>query len=236
MRDNRVKTISKNIKINSQHIDTDDIEEKIEAFSSIINSTLYALTGMIFTSPSIPQFIQKTIGTGKLPNCTCLPCTGGTVSLNHYPNLKKKMQNRELLYVTTSEEWGKKRGLFLWKQETDECSLPNLQGYFIRGFAQEEVLDEEGSPIDTARELGSIQGDAIRNITGEYLSLESTLAILNQKGAFKKTKIQGSTAGFHQGSPRETGTMVTFDASDIVPTAKENRPKNIALTYCMFLS
>ncbi|MGG4700417.1 phage tail protein, partial [Providencia stuartii] len=102
--------------------------------------------------------------------------------------------------------------------------LPDLRGEFIRGL-------DAGRNIDSNRTVLSPQGDAIRNITGEFGN--NGLANRNSdwsgqaSGAFSRNR--GGIC-----SNREVdyaGCTYTFDASRVVPTANENRPRNIAFLY-----
>lgn len=68
------------------------------------------------------------------------------------------------------------------------------------------------------RKLGSMQSDAIRNITGWVNGN------LGAGGAFKN-----ETSGYGGGNVTSGVSGVTFDVSRVVPTAPENRPVNIAL-------
>ena len=98
--------------------------------------------------------------------------------------------------------------------------VPDMRGIFPR------YLDD-GAGIDAGRVLGSFQADAIRNITGavEAGSVEESSGTLT--GAFALSNI-------HTGSPGGSSNYgFTFDASRVVPTAAENRPKNIALLACI---
>ncbi|MFT4162863.1 hypothetical protein [Shinella sp.] len=78
--------------------------------------------------------------------------------------------------------------------------------------------------------VGTVQNDAIRNITGTYAPYSGVGALRTggpgiATGAFKigPTTIASSPSG-----SGAAGTDVAFDASLVVPTADENRPKNIA--------
>ena len=103
--------------------------------------------------------------------------------------------------------------------------LPDLRGVFIRGL-------DTGSGLDPNRGILSYQGDAIRNITGTF-GFESALGgntgSPTVSGAFYETPdavrkhISASTSG--------TNSTVVFDASRVVPTANENRPRNVAFMY-----
>jgi len=100
--------------------------------------------------------------------------------------------------------------------------LPDLRGEFIRGW-------DDGRGVDTGRELLSSQGDAIRNITGKFLGYDyNSDSKASWGGAFSYLSSAGSTS-----SAGVTGgeVVTTFDASLVVPTAGDNRPRNIAFNY-----
>ncbi|MBG6243506.1 MAG: hypothetical protein EKE20_17685, partial [Candidatus Symbiopectobacterium sp. Dall1.0] len=99
--------------------------------------------------------------------------------------------------------------------------LPDLRGEFIRGW-------DDGRKVDTGRKLLSAQGDAIRNMTGTIGQLNDRVTDTNTKGVFAATGYTGGDAGLSGGS---AGRIVTFDPSTVVPTANENRPRNIAFNY-----
>ncbi|MGI5664797.1 phage tail protein [Escherichia coli] len=99
--------------------------------------------------------------------------------------------------------------------------LPDLRGEFIRG------LDDKRG-VDSGRTLLSAQGDAIRNITGNVgvysdglLTYASGVFSLGPASSNRKDPIPGTGANAY----------ATFDASKVVPTANENRPRNIAFNY-----
>lgn len=112
-------------------------------------------------------------------------------------------------------------------------NLPDLRGEFIRGL-------DDGRNIDNGRGLGSKQGDAIRNISGHF----GVRGIYNNNGAPHGTiivqtngVITSTSGGDWDAIGRTSGsskiTTVTIDASRSVPTAAENRPRNIALLACI---
>ena len=110
-------------------------------------------------------------------------------------------------------------------------NLPDLRGEFLRGL-------DDGRNIDRDRRLGTAQGDAIRNITGKLDSsaMGSGNQVLEGKmiasGAIGTTYQQRQWSG-DQGGWGEQSVSFDFDASRVVPTANENRPRNVALLACI---
>ncbi|QLR23041.1 phage tail protein [Citrobacter sp. RHBSTW-01013] len=102
-------------------------------------------------------------------------------------------------------------------------SLPDLRGEFIRGW-------DDGRGVDSARTLLSAQGDAIRNITGKTAAMKYGAWLNNPSGVFAV-----ESASFEQSITTAAGTnnalSSVFDASRVVPTANENRPRNIVFNY-----
>ena len=98
--------------------------------------------------------------------------------------------------------------------------LPDLRGEFIRGWD-----DERG--VDSGRAILSAQGDAIRNIVGSINALGA------ESGAFYylRTPSTGSWVHWSVDTATHDVTTSSFDASRVVPTASENRPRNIAFNY-----
>ncbi|ATC12939.1 tail fiber protein [Escherichia coli] len=98
--------------------------------------------------------------------------------------------------------------------------LPDLRGEFIRGWD-----DRRG--IDTSRSLLSSQGDAIRNIIGALVDVRFN-TYPSDSGVFTTSVIGDASSDSIKGGYAK---RVTFDASRVVPTANENRPRNIAFNY-----
>jgi phage-related tail fiber protein len=102
---------------------------------------------------------------------------------------------------------------------TTTFNVPELRGEFLRSWA-------DGRSVDTGRVFGSAQGDAIRNITGEFRTGAAASGFV---GAFEA----GANVGRIGGSLDLSGPRVEFDASNVVPTAAENRVRNVALLACI---
>ena len=105
--------------------------------------------------------------------------------------------------------------------------LPDLRGEFIRGW-------DDGRGVDGGRGLMSAQGDAIRNITGTIgWGLDGLFSSVS--GVFLgRNRERDSSASTMQPADNDLKySNAYFDASTQVPTAKENRPRNIAFNYIL---
>ena len=113
--------------------------------------------------------------------------------------------------------------------------LADLRGEFIRGW-------DDGRGVDSGRALLTAQGDAIRNMTG----VQSLPVPYNGKsdGVFYNNGKNANEGIYPDGSPitdgpplgnasngQSMGEKIYFDASRVVPTAAENRPRNVAFNY-----
>ena len=107
-------------------------------------------------------------------------------------------------------------------------TLPDMRGEFPRGW-------DDARGADSSRSFGSAQGDAIRNITGQVIDFtynQSYTEPGSANGAFFNSgsvPLASPTTAQQGGYP----DRVSFDASRQVPTASENRPRNIALLACI---
>lgn len=131
-----------------------------------------------------------------------LMCDGRQVSRTAYPDL----------YKVIGDIYGPNDGISTFR-------LPDLVNEFIRGY----------SPA--SRAVGTKQGDAIRNINAKLGGSNATLFHgydpRHAEGAMKTVDVATSyRASFETIA---TGGAVLFDASLVVPTADENRPRNVAM-------
>jgi hypothetical protein len=97
--------------------------------------------------------------------------------------------------------------------------LPDLRGEFIRGW----VDDRTG--LGTQVGFGQTQSWAIENITGAYDGESRG----SGSGAF--ANVAGGDGGFN--GPGSGPTSWNFDASRVVKTSTETRPRNVALLACI---
>ena len=106
-----------------------------------------------------------------------------------------------------------------------QFAVPDLRAEFLRGL-------DEGRGIDTGRTLGSTQGDALRNITGSITNIKrsgnGTASVSTGALSHVNTIIDGD------GGETRPGLTLFFDASSVVPTASENRPRSVAVNYIIF--
>ena len=113
--------------------------------------------------------------------------------------------------------------------------IPDLRGEFLRAF-------DDGRNVDSARAFGALQSDAIRNITADWggtgnyeinplwKNIDGGSASVTGAfawGPMKNTYVFSNSGGLY------SSARLRFDASLVVPTAAENRPRNIALLACI---
>ena len=107
-----------------------------------------------------------------------------------------------------------------WFHCNGQNGTPDLRGYFLRGKTDE-------------RALGSFQEDAQQKITGRFSSFNREWWGGSPNGAF-------AVEGFYStrvksGADDEWGFNYNFDSSRQVRTAEENRPKNYAVQFIIYL-
>ncbi len=96
--------------------------------------------------------------------------------------------------------------------------LPDMRGVFARGW-------DHGRGIDTGRALGTSQLDSIQNIVGAFRARSGSADNALATGAFQRTNT--SDVGYGANTNAQVGDF-TFDASRVVRTSTETRPRNIA--------
>ncbi|WP_342309115.1 phage tail protein [Pseudomonas fluorescens] len=99
--------------------------------------------------------------------------------------------------------------------------LPESRGEFLRGW-------DHGRGIDAGRAIGSYQLDAMQNIVGNVGGVRNDSASITPSGPFTAVSEAGN---FTNGGARLTS--VAFDASKVVRTASETRPRNMAVMWCI---
>lgn len=94
-------------------------------------------------------------------------------------------------------------------------NVPDYRGVFLRGLG------------GNSGNLGELQGDAIRNITGNFNATDNARGNINANGVFYAQTIGDGDEGREGGEYKQ----YFFDASRVVPVASENRPINRAVRY-----
>lgn len=166
---------------------------------------------------AIPAGVIVPFGGEEVPFGWML-CNGAEVSRTEYANL----------YNAIGVCWGIGDG-------STTFNLPDLRGLFLRGVSGDSgndddadgrmVLNDNGG--NTGNNVGSYQGDAIRNIIGRIKADDYNIVA---DGVFDHTSTQLN--GRHlesQGDP--DGHDLLFDASRVVPVGSDNRPKNAYVNY-----
>lgn len=148
-----------------------------------------------------------------------LLCDGSAISRSDYANL----------YSAIGVCWGTGDG-------ASTFNVPDLRGMFLRGVSGESgndpdaenriVLTDNGG--NTGNNVGSYQGDAIRNISGSFKTFDRGEPFVNNVFYIGKTRWTASVKG---GNDDNWCPETCFDASRVVPVGSDNRPKNVYVTY-----
>lgn len=142
---------------------------------------------------------------GATPPAHTLLCNGAAVSRETYAEL----------FAAIGTTYGS-------GDDSTTFNLPNYSGgQFLRGTG------------GNAAALGTAQGDAIRNITGTICAIYWGAWVTNTgaltMSEYGTTPAKVGIAGGDAGG----NVKINFDASKVVPTAGENRPINLAATFCI---
>lgn len=148
-------------------------------------------------------------------------CNGAEVSRTEYANL----------YNAIGVCWGIGDGATTF-------NLPDMRGLFLRGVSGDSGNDEDADGRivlhdnggNTGNQVGSYQGDAIRNIQGSFAGHD-----LTDNPAQPETTGPFYTfwSGYRDARNGSGGGNYGFgfDASRVVPVASDNRPKNVYVNY-----
>ncbi len=159
------------------------------------------------------------------PGPGMLAADGSAFLIATYPKLAAKMYCGDAANGTAS--WGYKATTNVSPSSNRSTSgtymvLPNGAAEFLRGW-------DNGRGVDSGRTLWSYQTDAIRNITAAWAGMWSTNTTVS--GAAGKTFSDNTRAANGTAAARY---QIDFDASLVVPTAAENRVRNLVGLACIW--
>ena len=103
-------------------------------------------------------------------------------------------------------------------------NIPDYRGAFLRCT---------GGNADV---LGTLQEDAIRNITGSliFVSWQTNSSIVYADSNLFNISTSASTSDSISSNTRNTNQRImNFNISNVVPTAEENRPINYSVNICI---
>ena len=123
----------------------------------------------------------------------------------------------------------------------DFPALANCGSRFItisgNDLILKDLVDFGRGKGSSGRSVGSFEGDAIRNITGDignnlYSYGWAGTSTWSATGAFRNSSDTGPVlkGQVHEASPKR----FSFDASRVVPTSSENRPKSLTELVCIY--
>lgn len=109
-------------------------------------------------------------------------------------------------------------------------TVPDYRGVFLRGLGS-VTSTHYGTVQHQSNGLGELQGDAIRNIYGDFSTLDAG-GIEYPTGSFQHALDKSiSNCGRVSWSSTYNDYLVSFNAYYVVPTANEDRPINRAVRY-----
>lgn len=178
-----------------------------------------------------------------------LKCDGTTFTQSLYPDLYRVLGNKNQLPDLTRSDVGMTAYFAVdnipsgWiafdsiRTQVTQSAYPELYRYLVAKYgsiasvplAEDRFLRNAHGDLT----VGQTQEDAIRNITG-VLSVRSNTQTSNIEGAFYATN--STTRQYHPvlvGGGETNHVIYNFNASRVVPTAEENRPKSLALKLCI---
>lgn len=123
--------------------------------------------------------------------------------------------------------------------KNDFAALANCGSRFITVSGNDLILadavDFGRGKGSSGRSVGSFENDAIRNITGQmYVGNNYLKGIQDVKGAISSRGMPNATWDTGQWSRLESNGGMSFDASRVVPTSTENRPKSLTELVCIY--
>ena len=165
---------------------------------------------------------------GTTFSSSAFPDLYGTLGTNQLPNLNRSDVGMTAYFATDNIPAGWIAFDDIATQVTSQ-RYPDLYNHLIQKYgsisavpkASDRFLRNAGNGL----QVGKTQEDAIRNITGKFGPVDGGG---RHTGAFRQDESfgYGATLG-------DSRWWVSFDASRVVPTAEENRPKSLVLKLCI---
>lgn len=181
-------------------------------------------------------FINRLIGSDEIPVGTILPSSSVNTGAEVLPMagllLQRSEHKRLWAYAQASgnlvdeniwlNEGGVgRKGAYSSGDGVNTFRIPEVRGTHLRAL-------DSGRGMDADRVIGSYQADAIRNIVG--VIGDYGVGISAGSGPSGPFYVHNTSTAFIGGGGNGN-YGITFDASRVVPTAVENRVKNIAYPY-----
>lgn len=194
---------------------------------------------------SFPKAVQNPAG--------YLRADGTTFAQNTFPDLYRALGNTNKLPDLSRTDIG----ITAWfpsdriptgwlafddiRERVTESAYPELYRLLVAQYGSiRNVPQAEDRFIRNAANglaVGTKQGDAIRNITGKIdsgsRSTEQLFDTAIPEGAFGIDKARKNWTYDAGDGGNDRPSAITFDASRVVPTADENRPKALVLKLCI---
>ena len=170
-----------------------------------------------------------------------LRANGSTFNASAFPDLYKVLGNSNALPDLTRSDVGMTAyfatdnipaGWIAFDDIAAKVSAqtyPELYRYLVAKYgsisAVPKATDRFIRNAGNGLSVGQTQDDAIRNITSKHLGMHT--------GEIEGAVYRGERTGvYHDGGTGAKG-YIEFDASRVVPTADENRPKSLVLKLCI---
>lgn len=182
-----------------------------------------------------------------------LKANGTTFAQNTFPDLYRALGNSNRLPDLSRTDIG----ITAWfpsdriptgwlafddiRERVTEAAYPELYRLLVAQYgsianvpqAEDRFIRNAGNGLA----VGTKQGDAIRNITGKIdsgnRSTEQLFDTAIPEGAFGIDKARKNWTYDAGDGGNDRPSAITFDASRVVPTADENRPKALVLKLCI---
>jgi len=204
-----------------------------DGFSISINSASSSAAGVVKLSDSISSTSSSTAASSAAvkkayDNSSGLVGNVITWLLDSPPDKYIELNGATLsrtayseLFAVIGTKYGAGDGVTTFK-------VPDFRGVFLRGW-------DNGRGVDSGRSLGSYQSDAIRDIVGSFRlsQLSNALQYNDPQGAISFEDASGTNRSGDNSGKNYISQNITFRASNVVPTASDNRPSNYSVMFCV---